>query len=148
MLTLPVLLGAVYRTINNPRLGTDMFLLAVWERVVDTTMIRTANEKQDVNTTMVRTSNKKRVVVGTKSGTDQDYHRRILKTHSRSEYNSTSEELVDKTQEGLAIVITERNEKSIVYVSPIIRIPPRVRRACLIVTLSNTYNRQSRLMWN
>ena len=42
-------------------------------------MVRTsANEKRDVNTTMVRTSNEKQVIVGTKSGTDQDYHRSIL----------------------------------------------------------------------
>ena len=130
ILTLLVLLGAVYRTMNNPRLGcmpwckqgstlirgTDMFLLAVWERAVDTTTVRTAkekrvvdttmvhtsaNEKRDVNTRMVCTSNEKRVIVGTKSGTDQDYHGRILKTHSRSEYNSTSEELVDENREGV-----------------------------------------------
>ena len=86
---------------------------------------------------MVRTSNEKRVVIGTKSGTDQDYHG-----------NSTSEELVDKTREGLAIVITERNEKSTGYVSPTIQIPPRVRRARLIATASDTYSRRSRRMWN
>ena len=63
-------------------------------------MVRTANEKRDVNATMVRTSNEKRVVVGTESGTNQDYHGRILKTHSRSGYNSTSDELVDENQEG------------------------------------------------
>ena len=95
MMTLLVLLGAVYRTMNNPRLGcvpwckkgstriqalfkylwygaglvpwwsqgsstlirgTAMFLLAVWEQVVDTTMVRTsANEKRVVDTTVVRT---------------------------------------------------------------------------------------------
>ena len=99
---------------STPLRGTDMFLLAVWERVVDTTMLRTsANEKQVVDTMTVRTANEKRDVVGTKRGTDQVYHGRFLKTHSRSEYNNTS----------------KRNEKSIVYVSPSIRIPPRVRRA-------------------
>ena len=97
---------------STPLRGTGMFLLAVWERVVDTTMVRTsanekrvvdttvvrtsANEKQDVNTTMVRTSNEKQAMVGTERGTDQDYHGRILKIHSRSKYHSTSEELVDE----------------------------------------------------
>ena len=46
---------------------------------------------------MVRTVNEKQVVVGTTNGTDQDSHGRIMKTHSRSEYNSTSEKLVDET---------------------------------------------------
>ena len=51
----------------------------------------------ELDTTIVRTANEKRVIASTTSGTDQDFHRRIMKTHSRSEYNSTSEELVDKT---------------------------------------------------
>ena len=67
---------------------------------------------------MVRTSNENRDVAGTTNDTDQVTHERIMKTHSRSEYSSTSEELVDKNQEGFAIVITERHEKSIIYVSP------------------------------
>ena len=70
----------------------------------------------ELDITMVRKVNEKQVVVGTTNGTDQDSHGRIMKTHSRSEYNSTSEELVYKTREGLAKVITERNEKSIGYV--------------------------------
>ena len=134
MLTLLVLLGAVHRTTNK--------------QVVSTKMVRTSNEKRDVSTKMVRTSDKKRAIVGTKSGTDQDYHGRILKTHSRSEYNSTSEELVDENREGFVIVITERNKKLIGYVSLSIQIPPLVQRARLIATASNTYSRRSRLLWN
>ena len=49
---------------------------------------------------MVRTANEKQVVVGTTNGNDQDSHGRIMKTHSRSGYNSTSEERVDENQEG------------------------------------------------
>ena len=101
-------------TANKKRVvDTTMVHTANEKQVIDTTMVRTtANEKQDVNTTMIRTSDAKQAIVGTKSGTDQDYHGRILKTHLRSEYNSTSEELVDENREGFAIVITERNEKS------------------------------------
>ena len=90
---------------------------------------------------MVRTVNEKGVVVGTTNVTDQDSHGRIMKTHLRSEYNSTSEELVDKTREGLAIVITERNEKLIGYVPPSIRIPPKVPRAHAIVIASGKHSR-------
>ena len=98
------------------------------KQVVDTTMVSTsANEKRDVSTTMVRTSDEKRAIVGTKSGTDQDYHGRILKTHLRSEYNSTSEKLVDGNREGFTSVTTERNEKSIGYVSLNVQISPLVR---------------------
>ena len=113
MLTLLVLLGAVHRTTNK--------------QVVSTKMARTLNEKQDVSTKMVRTSDKKRAIVGTKSGTDQDYHGRILKTHSRSDYNSTSKELVDENREGFTSVTTKRNDKSIGYISLSIQIAPRVR---------------------
>ena len=77
---------------------------------------------------MVRTANEKRDVVGTKRGTDQVYHGRFLKTHSRSEYNNRS----------------KRNEKSIGYVSPSIRIPPRVRRgerAYLVLDVIPFYER-------
>ena len=59
-----------------------------------------------------------------------------------------SEELVDKTQEGLAIVITERNEKSTGYVPPSVQIPPKVPRANLVVTASGKYNTRSSLAWN
>ena len=143
--------------------GTGMFLLAVWDLVpnvivpvvlcdhkccihVSSTWIQALLYKSD--TTMVRTANEKQVVVCITSGTDKDSHGRIRKTHSRSEYNSTSEELIDETREGLAIVITERHEKSIGYVSPSIQIPPKVPRAHVIVTASRKYNRRSRLMWN
>ena len=102
----------------------------------------------EVDTTMLRTANEKRVGVGTTSGTDQDSHERIMKTHLRSEYSSTSEELVHETREGLAIVITGRHEKSIGYVSPSIRIPLKVPRAHVIVIASGKYNRRSRFMWN
>ena len=130
-----MLLGAVHRTTNK--------------RVVDTTEVHTANDEQVVSTTMVRTSDKKRAIVGTKSGTDQEgYHGRILKTHSRSEYNSTSEELVDENREGFTPVITERNETSIGYVSPSIQIPAPVRRSRLTATAIDTYSSQSRPIWN
>ena len=97
---------------------------------------------------MARTVNEKRVVVGTTNRTDQDFHGRIMKTHSRSEYSSTSEELVNEIREGFAIVITGRHEKSIGYVSPSIRIPPKVPQAQVVVTASGKYNTQNRLMWN
>ena len=84
----------------------------------------------------------------TTNDTDQDAHGRITKTHLRSEYNTTSEELVDRTREGLVIVITERNEKSTGYVPPSIRIPPKVPRANLVVTASGMYNTRSSLAWN
>ena len=149
MLTLLVLLGAVHRTKNKQVVDTTKVHTANDKRVVDTAMLRTsANGKQDVSAKMVRMSDKKRAIVGTKSGTDQNYHGRILKAHSRSEYNSMSEELVDKTREGLAIVITERNEKLTGYVPPSIRIPPKVPRANLVVTASGKYNTRSSLAWN
>ena len=97
---------------------------------------------------MVRTVNEKRVVVGTTNGTDQDSHERIMKTHLRSEYNSTSKELVDETREGLAMVITERHEKLVGYVSPSIPIPPKVPRAHVVVTAKGNYDTRSRFMWN
>ena len=99
-------------------------------------------------TKMVRRSDEKRAIVGTKSGTDQDYHGRILKTHSRSEYNSTSEELVDEKPEGFSTVITERHEKSIGYAPPAIWIPPMVPRVLVIATASGKYNTRSSLSWN
>ena len=148
ILTLLVLLGAVHITRNKRVVDTTEVHTANNKQVVSTTMVRTSNEKRDVSTKMVRTSDKKRAIVGTKSGTDQDYHGRILKTHSRSGYNSTSEELVDKTREGLAIVITERNKKLTGYVPPSIRIPPKVPRANLVVTASGKYNTRSSLTWN
>ena len=90
-LTLLVLLGAVQRTTNKQVVTTKMVHTLNEKQDVSTKIVRTLNEKQDVSTKMVRTSDKKQAIVGTKSGTDQDYHGRILKTHSRSEYNSTSE---------------------------------------------------------
>ena len=50
----------------------------------------------ELDTTMVRTANEKRVVVGTRNGTDQDARGRITKTHSRSEYSGTSDKLIDE----------------------------------------------------
>ena len=100
----------------------------------------------EVDTTMLRTANEKRVVVDTTNGTDKGSYERIMKTNSRSEYSSTSEKLVDETREELAIVITGRHKKSISYVSPIIRSPPKVPQAHVIVTASDKYNRRSRLM--
>ena len=102
----------------------------------------------EVDTTMLRTANEKRVVVDTTNGTDKGSYERIMKTNSRSEYSSTSEKLVDETREGLAIVITERHEKSIGYVSLSIRIPPKVPRAHVVVTASGKYNTRSSLAWN
>ena len=102
----------------------------------------------EVDTTMLRTANEKRVVVDTTNGTDKGSYERTMKTNSRSEYSSTSEKLVDETREGLAIVITGRHKKSISYVSPSIRSPPKVPQAHVIVTASGKYNRRSRLMWN
>ena len=129
MLTLLVLLGAVHRTRNK--------------QVVSTKMVRTLNEKRDVSTKMVRTTDEKQAIVGTKSGTDQDYHGRILKTHLRSEYNSTSEELVDGNREGFTSVTAERNEKLIGCVSPSVQIPPPIRRARLIARVIDTCRRRS-----
>ena len=97
---------------------------------------------------MIRTSDKKRAIVGTKSGTNQDHNGRILKTHSRSKYNSTSEELVDEKREGFSSVLTERHEKSIGYGSPTIWIPPTVPRVLLIATANGKYNTRSSLPWN
>ena len=125
MLTLLVLLGAVQRTMNKQVVDTTMVHTANEKQDINTTMVRTsANEKRDVNTRMVHTSDEKQVTVGTKSGTDQDYHGRILKIHSRSEYNSTSEKIVDGNREGFTSVTAKRNEKSTGYVSPTIQILP------------------------
>ena len=163
ILTLLVLLGTVYRTRNKQVVDTTKVHTANDKRVVNTAKlrtsanekravstktVRTSNEKRDVSTKMVRTSDKKRAIVGTKSGPNQDYHRRILKTHSRSEYNSTSEEIVDEKREGFESAITERHEKSIGYASPTIWIPPKVPRVLIIAPASGRYNTRSSLSWN
>ena len=126
MMTLLVLLGAVYRTMNKPRLGcvlwckqgstqiqalfkclgygagsvpwwsqgsstlirgTGMFLLAVWDlgpNVIVSVVLSDhkycihghecntwmQDQLYELDTTMIRTANEKRVVVGTTNGTD------------------------------------------------------------------------------